>query len=299
MLNFEWFRTFKTIYETGSLTSTANKLFISQPGVSLHLNSLEAHIGHKLFDRGTRKMIPTEHGKILYNSIVDAVKKLETSEKHFSRNNSQDKANISLGMCLETFQFVLEPYISELPFNLISKFGDYPDMLGDLEKGLLDFVITPQKVEETNIKYTPFSEEKIILIAGTKNDTSEFKELIDKQNLKDAENWLNKQLWFGTTGDTEHLRNFWLQNFKKRPDFKPNHIVPNLCSIIRCIANKEGFAIIPDFLAKDHIDNKEIQVVWEGEKPLINTLYFAQRKKTMYTQELEILQNIFIKEIGK
>ena len=76
MVNFEWFRTFKAIYETGSLTGAAEALFISQPGVSLHLSSLESYVGYKLFDRTSRKMVSTERGKILYNYILEPIIKL-------------------------------------------------------------------------------------------------------------------------------------------------------------------------------------------------------------------------------
>ena len=298
MVNLEWFRTFKTIYETGSLTSAASQLFISQPGVSLHLNSLEAHVGNKLFDRGTRKMIPTEHGNMLYNSIVDAIKKLEEAEQHFYRNADTRKSSISIGMCFETFQYVLEPFISKLPFDLISKFGGYQDMLADLDKGLLDLVISPQKNESLNIQYAPFSKERIILVAGSRSNTAEFCEIIQGRDIVKAEEWLNKQLWFGTNGDMEHLRNFWIHNFKKRPNFKPNYIVPNKNSIIRCISGQEGFAVIPHFLGTKELVEGSIQLVWEGYTPLENTLYFAQRKKTIYQSELETLQQIFIKQMA-
>lgn len=300
MVNLEWFRTFKAIYETGSLTAAANKLFISQPGASLHLNSLEAHIGAKLFDRGTRKMIPTEHGQMLYNSVVDPVKKLETIEKHFYHNCDCDRTSISIGMCFETFQFVLEPYISNLPFNLISKFGSYHEMLGDLDKGLLDFVITPHKDDSLNsITFKPFSKERILLVAGAGNETSEFNNITkNDSSAKDIENWLSSQQWFGTNGDMEHLRNFWMHNFKKRPDFKPNFIVPNLSSIIRCISQQKGFAVIPDFLCKKQIEEDGIQLVWEGFSPVENILYFAHRKKTIYEKEISILQDIFTKQMS-
>lgn len=298
MINLEWFRTFKEIYETGSLTSAANKLYISQPGVSLHLSSLEAHTGYKLFDRGTRKMIPTEHGKMLYNSIVDALNKLEDAEKHFYKKKDSNKTSISIGMCFETFQHVLEPYISQLSFDLICKFGNYPKMLSDLDKGLLDFVITPQKDDSLHICYIPFSKERVLLIAGAQSETSDFEHIIDKEQTDDCEDWLNRQTWFGTTGDMEHLRNFWLHNFKKRPGFKPNFIVPNMTSILRCISDSKGFAIMPDFLCRKLIDNGNVKIVWEGQTPLENTLYFAQRKKTIYKKELETLQHIFYNELG-
>lgn len=299
MVNLEWFRTFKAIYETGTLTSAAEKLFISQPGVSLHLNSLEAHIGAALFDRGTRKMIPTEQGKILYNSVVEAIDKLENVEKYFHRKCDKERMTINMGMCFETFQYVLEPYISKFDFNLVSKFGNYPEMLNELEKGLLDFVITPQKEEMQNILYTPFSKEQIVLIAGGTNITNDFPKSEDKTDLKKIEDWLLRQKWFGTTGDMEHLRNFWQHNFGKRPNVKLNYIVPNLTSIVRCLSNNEGVAVVPDFLCKDVLENGTITILWKGLSPLENTLYFAQRKKTMYQKEIETLQKIFTEAMGQ
>ena len=66
MMNLEWLRTFKAIYDKGSMTEAARMLCISQPGVSLHLSALENHVGYRLFDRLHRKLLPTERGKLLY-----------------------------------------------------------------------------------------------------------------------------------------------------------------------------------------------------------------------------------------
>ncbi len=96
MLNLEWFRTFKAIYETGNLSNAAQLLFISQPGAGLHLNSLESHTGYRLFDRDTRKMIPTERGTILYNCIADPVTRLMEAEEHFCRKSSTDRPTRSV-----------------------------------------------------------------------------------------------------------------------------------------------------------------------------------------------------------
>jgi len=96
--NLEWIRTFKAIYETGTLSAAAQELFISQPGVSLHLNSLEAFTGYKLFDRAARKMVPTEKGKIFYNYIVDPLTKLEKGEQYFHKRAKEERVTISVGM---------------------------------------------------------------------------------------------------------------------------------------------------------------------------------------------------------
>lgn len=294
--NMEWLRTFKAIYENGTLSAAAQELFISQPGVSLHLGSLEAYTGNKLFDRSPRKMVPTEKGKILYNYILDPLKKLETAEQHFHKRAMVERATISVGMCFETFQYTLEEHIPDLPFNLIIKFGEYPQMQQDLDNGLLDLIVTPQKGNQKNLTYQPFSKEKIVLVAGSGTDLAALEPLLENADLDKAQDLLKQQRWYSTAADMEHLKNFWLKNFEKHPDFSPNYIVPNISSIIRCLSNGNGFSIVPDFLCKDAIASGNIKMVWEGYKALENTLYFGTRKKTIYQLELEQLQNIFVEK---
>jgi DNA-binding transcriptional LysR family regulator len=297
MVNLEWFRTFKAIYETGSLTGAAESLFISQPGVSLHLSSLEAYVGYKLFDRTSRKMVSTERGKILYNYVQEAVCKLEEAERHFHKSTEKDKPTISIGMCFETFQFTLESYLPQLPFNVIIKFGEYPEMLSDLDSGILDIIITPQKGDYKGLEYKPFFTERLAVLAGSQTPVAEFNELLKTNDITAIHNWLKAQTWYGSSGDMEHLRKFWYMNFGKRPDFKPNFIVPNMCSIIRCLSGGNGVAVIPDFLSKRERDTGNIKVLWEGYHVIENTLYFGTRKKSMYTEQTNMIQKIFEKEM--
>jgi DNA-binding transcriptional LysR family regulator len=294
MINLEWYRTFKAVYKTGTLTSAAEVLFISQPGVSLHLSSLENYVGYKLFDRTGRKMVPTEKGKVLYNFIIEALTKLEEAEKNFQRSTEKHTPTISVGMCFETFQITLEQYISTLPFNVIIQFGEYPEMVENLEKGILDLIITPQMVVKNTIEYQEFSSETIVLVGGNEIDTKAFNIVVKNNNPQELEIWLKQQKWYGTTGDMEHLRRFWQLNFNKYPDFRPNYIVPNLNSIIRCLSSGKGLAVMPDFLCRKEIENDQIKLIWEGKTPLKNILYFATRKKTMYEEEIALIKKIFL-----
>lgn len=293
MVNLEWYRTFKAIYKTGTLTGAAQELFISQPGVSLHLSSLENYTGYKLFDRSGRRMTPTERGKVLYNFITEALTKLEEAEKNFQRSTEKHTPTISVGMCFETFQITLEPYISSLPFNVIIQFGEYPEMISNLEKGILDIIITPQMVIGAAVEYEAFSQETIVVVGGSQTDIDDFKAILEQKDCEATEEWLKQQKWYGTTGDMEHLRRFWQLNFNKYPDFRPNYIVPNLNSIVRCLGSGIGLAVIPDFLCRREIDSGLIKLVWEGSPKLTNTLHFATRKKTIYADEIAHIKKIF------
>ncbi|WP_109699613.1 LysR family transcriptional regulator [Chitinophaga deserti] len=293
-LNLEWLRTFKAIYELGTLTQAAETLFISQPGVSLHLNSLETFTGYKLFDRSARRMVPTERGKILYNFVLEPLSKLETAEQMFSRSSRSERSTISVGMCFETFQYTLEEHISRLPFNLIIKFGDYPEMQHDLDKGVLDMIVTPQTGDQKNLEYQPFSKERIVLVGGPDVELKPFHALIKKKDVKGAIAWLKEQLWYSTAADMEHLKRFWQINFQCQLEFKPNFIVPNISSIVRCLGSGNGLAVVPDFLCREEMNAGKVKLVWEGYHPIENTLYFGTRKKTIYAKEIEQIRDIFL-----
>lgn len=295
MLNLEWFRTFKAVYETGNLTAAAQSLFISQPGVSLHLSSLEAYTGYRLFDREARKMTPTERGIILYNTILDPLNKLADAEQSIFRNSKAEKPTISVGMGFETFEYTLEEHLSQLPFNLIMRFGEYPQMLHDLDSGTLDLILTPQIGKQSNIQYTAFTKERIVLICGSKTDTEQFDKLVSTNDRIALRHWLKQQVWYTTAADMEHLKNFWIMNFDCLPDVKPNYVVPYCSAILRCLCNGKGFAVMPDFLCRKEIANKTVNLVWEGSPYVENTLHFGKRKKTVYANEIQQLERILTK----
>ena len=296
MINLEWLRTFKSVYETQSFTKAAKELYISQPGVSLHISSLEAYVGYSLFERISKKLIPTEKAKILYNFTLEPLLKLETAEQTFHKTTKTERATVSIGMCFETFQFTLEKHIPSFDFNVIIRFGLYEQMFSDLDNGLLDLIITPRKTNLKKLNFEAFSKEKIVLVNGTGTDTSEFKKLIKTNKIEEAETWLKQQIWYSTAADMDHLNNFWKANFNRHPDFKPNYIVPNICSIVRCLSGNSGFSIIPDFLCKKEIARGGIEVAWEGQNKIENTLYFGERTKNMVQNEIDEIKNIFRNE---
>jgi DNA-binding transcriptional LysR family regulator len=295
MLNLEWFRTFKAIYETGNLSSAAQVLFISQPGVSLHLNSLETYTGYRLFERETRKMIPTDRGIILYNCIIDSMNKLVEAEQSFCRNSKAEKPTVSIGMGFEAFEHTLEEHIAQLPFNLILRFGEHPQMLHDLDSGALDLVVTSQKGKQPNVEYTPFTKERIVLICGSDTNTAPFDKWVTDNDRTALKQWLKEQVWYTTAADMEHLKNFWVTNFECLPDFKPNYVVPNFSSILRCLRNGKGFAVMPDFLCKKEIAQNTVRLAWEGSPHLENMIHFGKRKKSIYAKEIRQLEQLLTK----
>jgi len=295
MLNLEWFRTFKAIYEKGNLSAAAQTLFISQPGVSVHLNSLEASIGYRLFNRETRKMIPTDRGIILYNCIIEPMNRLEEAEQVFFKDSNGDKPTISVGLGYETFEYALAEHVDQMSFNLIVRFGEYPQLLNELDAGSLDLVLTSHMIPQPNLEYTPFTKERIVLICGGQADTEQLDLLLTVNNRAGVREWLKQQVWYTTAGDMGYMRNFWLANFDCLPDFKPNYVVPHISAILRCMRNGKGFAVVPDFLCQGELTRKTVRLAWEGNPQVENMLHFGKRKRTRNAGEIAQLEELLRK----
>ena len=198
-------------------------------------------------------------------------------------------------MCSEMFQLIIEPEIPKLDFDLVARFGAHTDLIKDLNNGILDLVITPKKQNEKKslVEYIPFSKERIVLIAGNKTNITKIQKHIKSKNLSKLEAELLQNIWYSSSNEMEHFRRFWFENFNKKPAFKPNYILPNITSIIRCLNNGNGLALVPDFLCQEQILSNEINLVWEGKVKTENTLYFASRTDLKYKKELDIIKKIF------
>ncbi len=293
MVNLEWFRTFKAIYEKGTLTAAAQSLFISQPGVSLHLSSLETNVGLKLFERIGKKMVPTEHGKVLYNALLQPIEQLEAVEQKFQRSTVKGIPSLTIGMCFETFQHLLEKHLHSFDFNVITLFSDYQNLMQQLLAGTVDLIIVPQQLDASEIEQTPLFEETIVLIASKDIDQNEFREIEKVGNKKAIQEWLLTHKWYGAATDHTHFNRFWQNNFKTSPNFRQNFIVPNFNSIIRSLELGSGLAIVPDFLCREAVEQQKLQILWHGTTPTRNQLYFAYRKNSIYKPQIgQILETI-------
>lgn len=64
---------FCEVYRTLNFTKAAENLFLSQQACSKYVRNLEREVGFPLFERSTRKVIPTPEGDMLFQMLNDAI----------------------------------------------------------------------------------------------------------------------------------------------------------------------------------------------------------------------------------
>lgn len=285
MVNLEWYRTFKAVYQTGSLTAASKILFISQPNVSQHLSLLEAHVGKPLFERKP-KLVPTDYGKLFYTQVVEPLEKLEQVESGFDAAAlKKQPAIVRLGVVQEYFQAVLAERINTINASFVLSFGRSKELLGKLQRGSLDFVVATKPADYRHLIFEPVRQEHFI-IAGSKTiDTTEFDNYVKEENWESAEAWLLSQPWFAYTTDLAIIRRFWKKNFFKHPVMKPHCVIPDMNLILKSLKHNNALTIAADYLLSD-----DVKIIWRGRVTVENTLYLAYDETKMTAGQVEVMK---------
>lgn len=76
-LPVSWLRLFTRVFELQSFTVAARATRISQPVASRQVATLEARLGVLLFVRSTRKVTPTEAGRLLYEQVREILEGID------------------------------------------------------------------------------------------------------------------------------------------------------------------------------------------------------------------------------
>lgn len=72
---------FKAVYEAGSITKAAQRLYITQPGLSKAIVRLESQFGKTLFYRTSKGVVPTAYARALYAKVDKLLALLEAIEQ--------------------------------------------------------------------------------------------------------------------------------------------------------------------------------------------------------------------------
>ncbi len=292
--DLEWFRTFKIIYEVGTMSEAARELGVSQPGVSLQLSALEGYIGQPLFERTRRKLIPYERANILYAQISAAVNKMEEVETAYLLGHGVKRKTLSIGMFPGMSAQVLDKHLSRLNLNVILHNGSNKQLTELLENGSVDMIVSNMQTPLRNIEYHFMGNSHFVMIAGKDTDLTEFHK-IDINNKKALRKWLKSQIWFSTR-EVEDIAMFWRINFRSDADVIPNFTLPDVYGIVRALSCGSGLAVVPQSICGDAISRGDAHLLWEGYTPMLNKLYIGHRKKTLLHEEITQVQELVISE---
>ncbi|MFD2370976.1 LysR family transcriptional regulator [Brevibacillus sp. GCM10020057] len=279
-MDFEWYRSFISIYKHGSVSEAAKSRMMTQPAMSQHLAALEAEVGEPLFTRTPRKMVPTERGKELYTRVAPLIEGLEETTLNLKTSSSSSLPVIKIGSAHELFRERIAPHLADFPLRVIAHFGITSALLDTLLEEKVDAIITSQRLSAPGVEYLPYMQEDFVIVAPR-----DFPQP-NPDDLQDSESWLSAQPWLSYGLELPIIRRYWREYFRKRPLLQAVHVLPDLHAILRAIEHGAGISLLPTYMLADSLQAGKIKIIQTAGQ-VQNDLYLAYLVKNRNAPQLK------------
>lgn len=151
-------KTFCIIIEEKSFSRAAQRLFLTQPAISMQIKALENDIGQVLFDRSTKEIMCTEAGNLLYPCAQRVLQEIDNARNKIDEIKNLVRGQLTLG-CSDTVSSYLLP-------SFLSQFLEkYPFLEVSVRNRPTQFIVRMVLEQEVDIGFVTMP---------VKNDTLQF-----------------------------------------------------------------------------------------------------------------------------
>lgn len=246
---------FYTLAETEHMRRAAEKLFISQPSLSVAVQKLEEELGLSLFERSQHRLRLTREGEIFRDHCRQILQDVDMATVHMKRLSKEHESKINLG-CIDPLlheylpvrmrRFLAFPENRDVEFDI--REGMTEELITQLQGGMFDFLICMES-EQEGISQLPLVETPLVLIRHPDMAGGKFDERLGRATIQKASpyNWQEiaeiPMLGYSENSSMDEvLSRMWLREHIY-PAYR--YRLPNENAILALVANGFGYAVIP------------------------------------------------------
>lgn len=164
-------RTFVAAFEEANFTRAAERLHATQPGVSVQIAALEAHVGTTLFERNARSVTATVAARRLYPRALKLIHDFNSAVQDIRALAGMVAGRVTVGipptLSSELVPPVLSQYLSAYPHSEIRIVeGPSEALLSQVERGELDLALLTRAVDQPAIAARRVCHDRIVLASG-------------------------------------------------------------------------------------------------------------------------------------
>lgn len=283
MLNLYKLEIFACVVAEGSFSAAAERLLLTQSGVSQHIQDLEAALGAQLFTRGRRGVTLTAAGKRLHDYTQRILALVAEAENAVTDVEQLAAGLVQLGATPGVGVYVLPEWIQsfrarypKLTVQLQTK--TTPEIVADLRAGRLDLGIIEGELDETiarEIGLHPLQEIEQLVVVGPRHpfwgresltvEELEGQTLIMRQLGSQSRIWLDQML----------------QSYGIKARIGAEF--DNVESIKRAVALGHGLAILPGYAVRDEEAYGALRALSIADRPFVRTVKLVWDKRRHFS----------------
>lgn len=292
MINPVWLRSFCTLVEVGHFTRTAEKLHMTQSGVSQHVHKLEAHLGQPLLIRQGKSFTLTSTGNRLYQEGQKLILSLADLEKRIALDPSHEgtvklASPGSVGLKLYPHFLALQKRHPKLVIDY--RFAPNHEVEKLIAEHKVDIGLMTCLSTVSEVSLRPIAEEALLLVTPSNITSPSWQQLM--------------ALGFIDHPDGAHhagqLLSVNFAEFQNTNQFKRSGFSNQINLILEPVSMGLGFTVLPSHAVSAFKDHENI-TIHNLNNPVSETLYLGfhankfvpNRVKTVITEAENCLDNI-------
>lgn len=253
MINQILLKTFCTLVNVGHFTQTAEKLFMTQSGVSQHIKKLEQQLDSQLLIREGKTFSLTAAGHQLHQKGLELLRSSDELEALIR----QDKAYVgrvkvaspgSVGLKLYSHLLDLQQHHPELVIDY--RFAPNKAIQQELADRTLDLALITELTNNSSLLSEKIAEEPLVLVTSNKVKSVNWKTLLELGFVShpDAEHH-GRQLLSMNFKAFEHVEQFRCKGFSNQ-----------ISLILDPVSRGFGFTVLPLFAVKAYLHQNLIKI---------------------------------------
>ena len=240
-----------------SFSLAAQKLYLSQPTVSSHINNLEKELHTQLLKRTTKSLSVTPAGQTLYNYAAEI---LNLQQKAILELSDKNQKLLHIGVSsvpsLYLLPELLSAYHQEMPdVRFRTSCSDSLDVIRKVTDGTCDIGLVGTKISDTPCRFLPVTSDELVIAAPA---TPHFQACLE---LKDPVSMLLKEPFL--------LRELSLD------DLNVIAVMDDAASLIRCITLGMGISILSRATVQNDAQLGKLLIIPLEQSAFLRKLYIV------------------------
>jgi DNA-binding transcriptional LysR family regulator len=266
---------FLTVVKERSFTRAAEKLYRTQPAISLAIQRLENELGERLLDRSGRDLALTEAGKLVY----DCARRQENLQRELS-NQLAELRNKAIGRLVvganESMTFYLLPHLCQFrheypKIKLVVQRSRSTELPDHLAAGDVDFGIVSYRPDDERFDSIPIYTDHLSFVVPPNHRLAGRKTV----SIKD----LGMESFVGHNVPSPYRDNVVREFQRHKVTLNVDLEMPTVESIRLMVQAGQGLAFLPRLCVEQDLRQGLLEEIKVKELSLERTIYLVRVSK--------------------
>ena len=271
MLGFKHLEAFVTVIDEKSFTKAAEKLFLTQPTLSIQIKNLEKDLGVELIERKDKDIYLTDAGKILYGESKKILESMNRIREALDELKTMGRGSLMIGASTLPGEYIVPLIISSYQklypgIKIKMMIGDTNQILDALLCREIQVGFLGAPAHDSRLEIREFKDDTLYLITSP-----------DWPDNRDWERFPFGELILREkgSGTRQVIEEYLIAKYGARSNIAPKMEVGSTRAIINLVAAGLGISFVSGWAAEESIKLGKIKALSVPGLSIKRTVYTA------------------------